>query len=104
MVIAGFWAARRCNCGSGSVSRNGSIEPRSKSCKFLSDVLSRCQTANEDAHDQHSFNIVLSQYSNRRLISFAFLDITLFLNGKSAQFDKFFFNSRMLHGPRISQT
>jgi hypothetical protein len=105
MVMAGFWAARRCNGGSGGVSRNGSIEPRSKSCKFLSDVLSRCQTATEDAHDQHSFNIVLSQYSNRRLISFAFLDTTLFLNGKfSAQFDVIFFNSRMLQGPRISST
>jgi hypothetical protein len=80
MVMAGFWAARRCNAGGGSSPDNR--VSGSKACEFLSDVLFRCQTATEDAHDQHSFNIVLSQYSNRRLISFAFLDSKLFLNGK----------------------
>ena len=75
MVMAGFWAARRC-AGGGS-----STEARSKACRFLSDVLTRCKTATEDAHDQHSFNIVLSQYAKRRLISFAFLDTTKFMNG-----------------------
>jgi hypothetical protein len=80
MVMAGFWAARRCNASDGSSADNR--ESGSKACEFLSDVLFRCQTATEDAHDQHSFNIVLSQYSNRGLIHFAFLDSTLFLNGK----------------------
>ncbi len=82
MVMAGFWAARR--CASRSNSSVGYNERPSKACKFLSDVLERCQTAPEDAHDQHSFNIVLSQYANRRLISFTFLDTSLFLNGTSS--------------------
>jgi hypothetical protein len=91
MVMAGFWAARRCNGGGGSTKRH------SAACKFLTDVLTRCQTAAEDAHDQHSFNIVLSQYSNRGLIPFAFLDTTLFLNGK------FFFMS-LQHSVSLSQS
>ena len=79
MVMAGFWAARRCVGRTNS--SVGYSERAGKACKFLSDVLERCKSAPEDAHDQHSFNIVLSQYANRRLISFAFLDSSLFLNG-----------------------
>ena len=80
MVMAGFWAARRC-AGHTNSSVVGYSERAGKACMFLSDVLERCKSAPEDAHDQHSFNIVLSQYANRRLISFAFLDTSLFLNG-----------------------
>ncbi len=78
MVMAGFWAARRC---AGRSSSSSSSQIYGKACSFLSDVLTRCQTAAEDAHDQHSFNIVLSHYAKRRLISFAFLDTSKFLNG-----------------------
>ncbi len=79
MVMAGFWAARR--CAERNSSSSNSAQSRGKACTFLSDVLTRCQTATEDAHDQHSFNIVLSNYAKRSQISFAFLDTSKFLNG-----------------------
>jgi hypothetical protein len=102
MVMAGFWAARRCTSSiDGDERASKNTDPDGKACRFLADVLLRCQTT-DDAHDQHSFNIVLSNYAKRRLISFAFFDAVLFLNGT------FFVNftlvscSNVLQGPLIS--